>query len=487
MKAVQGENRPNNSEKLPVWLKLIYGSGDFGLSSIGLMRSIFYAIFLTDVVGLDPRIASFGALAGIIWDAINDPLVGILSDRSRSRFGRRRIFLLVFAIPFGMSFVLLWSAPHWESQISMLIFVTLIFMLVDTLSTLISIPFLSLTPEITKDYDERTSLAGFRTIFQLTGSFSVVVFVPLITDRAIETGLTQQQGLMIAGGIFGFLSVIAYFLIVIFIKESDHSDQPTNIPFRETLKTAWENIPFRYAVGIYLLNGSAVDLAAVIFPYFLLYWISSGNLLAKATIFGFELALESAFFGTLMLFAAIALPFWLRFAKKKNKQMAYVYGILFFIFIEFFIYLTQPGEMNRLIVLAALAGIGLSAAYILPDSIFPDIIEWNELRTRKRQEGIYYGARAFIRKFTGAMVMFLALQALGWAGYQNPPPDAVQFSQPASALSMIRLLISPVTAAMFLFAVAIAWYYPLSRQKHARIRRLLEKRRAVELEANPDS
>jgi GPH family glycoside/pentoside/hexuronide:cation symporter len=471
------DNNLSTSGKLPNWLKLIYGSGEFGLSSIGMMRSIFYAIFLTDVVGLEPRIASFGALAGIIWDAINDPLVGMLSDRARSRFGRRRIFLLIFAIPFGLSFVMLWSAPGWDNQIALLIFVTLSFMLVDTLSTLISVPYLSLTPEITKDYDERTSLAGFRTIFQLTGSFSVVVFVPLITDRAIENGLTQQHGLMIAGGIFGLVAVLSYFSIVISIKETEQDKAPITIPFRETIKTAWGNIPFRYAVGIYLLNGSAIDLAAVIFPYFLLYWVSTGNLLAKASIFGVELALESAFFGTLMLFAALALPFWLRFAKKKNKQLAYVFGILFFVFVEIFIFLVQPGQMSQLIVLGALAGIGISAAYILPDSIFPDIIEWDELRTGKRQEGIYYGARAFIRKFTGALVMFSALQALGWAGYQTPPHDAVQFSQPESALLMIRMLVSPIAATLFIFAAGIAFFYPLSREKHARIQRLLARRK----------
>ena len=477
MSAAEPDNNLTPSGKLPTWLKLIYGSGEFGLSSIGMMRSIFYAIFLTDVVGLDPRLASFGALAGIIWDAINDPLVGMLSDRSRSRFGRRRIFLLIFAIPFGLSFILLWSAPNWENQIALLVFVTLSFMLVDTLSTLISVPYLSLTPEITKDYDERTSLAGFRTIFQLTGSFCVVVFVPLITDKAIENGLTQQHGLMIAGGIFGFTAIIAYYLIAGFITESEQDEKVITIPFRETISTAWGNIPFRYAVGIYLLNGSAIDLAAVIFPYFLLYWVSSGNLLAKATIFGVELALEFAFFGTLMLFAALALPFWLRFARSKNKQLAYVFGILFFVFVEILIFFIQPGQMSQLIVLGAFSGIGISAAYILPDSIFPDIIEWDELRTGKRQEGIYYGARAFIRKFTGAVVMFTALQALGWAGYQTPPPDALQFTQPASAKLMIRLLVSPVAATLFLFAALIAFFYPLSREKHSRIQRLLAKRK----------
>ncbi|MCK6538667.1 MAG: MFS transporter, partial [Anaerolineales bacterium] len=97
--------------RLPLWLKLLYGSGDWGISSVGMMRSIFYAIYLTDVVGLEPRLASFGALVGIVWDAVNDPIIGVLSDRLHTRWGRRRPFLLWFAIPFGMSFILLWSAP----------------------------------------------------------------------------------------------------------------------------------------------------------------------------------------------------------------------------------------------------------------------------------------------------------------------------------------------------------------------------------------
>ena len=84
--------------KLSFLTKLIYGSGDWGLSSSGMMRSVFYAIYMTDVVGLDPRLASLGALVGIVWDAINDPLVGRLSDRVHTRWGRRRPFLLWFAL-----------------------------------------------------------------------------------------------------------------------------------------------------------------------------------------------------------------------------------------------------------------------------------------------------------------------------------------------------------------------------------------------------
>ena len=93
---------------LSFWQRLLYGSGAWGLSSSGMLRSVFYPIYLTDVVGLDPGLASFAAIFGVIWDAVNDPLVGMLSDRLRSPRGRRLPFLLWFAIPFGFSFVLLW-------------------------------------------------------------------------------------------------------------------------------------------------------------------------------------------------------------------------------------------------------------------------------------------------------------------------------------------------------------------------------------------
>src|SRR5512134_1117957 len=187
-------DRTPSSPHLSFWMKLLYGSGDWGISSMGMMRAIFYAIYLTDVVGLEPRLASFGALVGIVWDAINDPIIGILSDRLNTRWGRRRPFLLWFAIPFGLSFVILWSAPDWESQVALLTYVTLSFMISDTLTTLVSVPFMSLTPELTLDYDERTSLTSFRSFFQLIGVLSMVIAAPAIVDIVLREGGTQQQG-----------------------------------------------------------------------------------------------------------------------------------------------------------------------------------------------------------------------------------------------------------------------------------------------------
>jgi GPH family glycoside/pentoside/hexuronide:cation symporter len=464
--------------RLPFWVKFLYGSGDWGISSIGIMRSIFYAIYLTDVVGLEPRLASFGAITGIIWDAVNDPLIGTFSDRLRTRWGRRRPFLLWFAIPFGLSFVILWSAPKWDNQIALLIYVTFSFMLADTLQTLISVPFLSLTPELTPDYDERTTLTSFRSFFQLAGALTVVVAAPAIVDFVIESGGSQQQGFIIVGAIFGSISAVPLLLIGLLIRETSKREETETIPFRETLRLAWQNVPFRYAVGIHMLNWSAVDMIAVTFPYFLLYWVASGDLLAKIKFFGVDFAYESAFFGVLMCVCILFIPFWLWLARKRNKREAYILGMIFWVIVQLMIFTIRPGKTGYLLITAALAGIGVSAAYTLPDAIFADVIEWDELRTHRRQEGIYYGVRAFVRKMTGALIVFITLQALGWSGYIAPPKDTLQFTQSDSALRMIRLLVSPFGAMILFGTIILAWLFPLTREKHARIQKLLERRRA---------
>jgi GPH family glycoside/pentoside/hexuronide:cation symporter len=464
--------------QLSFWMKLLYGSGDWGFSSMGMMRSIFYAIYLTDVVGLEPRLASFGALLGILWDAINDPIIGLLSDRIHTRWGRRRPFLLWFAVPFGFSFITLWSAPAWESQTALLVYVTLSFMLADTLQTLVGIPFLSLTPELTSDYDERTTLTGFRSFFQLAGGLAVVIIAPAIVDLVLANGGSQQQGFMLAGAIFGGIGAIPLLLIGLFVRETSTVQQTQLLSFRETIRTAWQNIPFRYMVGIHMLNWSATDMVVVIFPYFLLYWVARGDQLASIRLFGLELAYESAFFGILMSVCILLIPFWRWLAKWRNKREAYMLGMAFWVIVQLLVFTIRPGETTYLLILAGLAGIGVSAAYTLPDSLFADVIEWDELRTRRRQEGIFYGIRTLIRKMTGALVIFITLQLLGRSGYVSPPEGTLQYMQTDSALHMIRLLVSPFGATILCGTILLAWLFPLSREKYTRIQKLLEQRRA---------
>lgn len=465
--------------RLSLWTKLIYGSGEWSIASFGTLRQIFYAIFLTDVVGLDARLASVAALTGVIWDAINDPIVGTISDRIKTRWGRRRPFLLFFSIPFALGFLLLWWAPPWQSQFALMITVTLAFMISDTFQTLVVVPYYTLTPEIAPEYDQRTSLTGYRMFFNLLASLATAVLGPMIVKASLSAGLTQQQGYITVAALFGGLAAIPFLVIGLVVREryagAAQAEQAAS--FRATVKTAWANIPFRFATGLYMLNWITFDLVALMLPFFLTYWVARGNLTAKVSLFGEPFTLESAVLGLLLITAVVALPFWTWLARKLSKRAAYIIGMSFWAVVQLVLLTVQPGQVDYILLLAVLAGLSVSTAHVLPDAIFPDVIEWDELRTGRRHEGIYYGVKNFVRKLTGAFAIFLALQVIGWFGYQNPSKGATFSPQNDMALQAIRILTGPVGAVLLLSAIAMAWFYPLTRERHDRIRALLERRR----------
>jgi Na+/melibiose symporter-like transporter len=209
---------------------------------------------------------------------------------------------------------------------------------------------------------------------------------------------------------------------------------------------------------------------------YLLYWIARGNMLTSVKVLGLDLPLESAVFAILLITATVVLPFWLWLSHRLGKHTAYIIGMVFWAGVQIGIFLVRPGQITLVMGMAFLAGLSVSAAHVLPDAMFPDVIEWDELRTGRRQEGIYYGVKNFVRKLTGALATFIALQVLGWFGYQTPPAGATTFMQPAVTLTAIRWLIGPLGAVLLFSAVITTWFYPLTRARHARIRRLLEKK-----------
>jgi glycoside/pentoside/hexuronide:cation symporter, GPH family len=463
------------SERLPRFTKIIYGTGDWGMASFNTLRMIFYAIFLTDVVGLEPRLASFGAFVGVIWDAINDPLVGVWSDKLRTRWGRRRPFLLFFAIPYALAFLILWWAPPWESQLLLMIHVMLAYAISDTLQTLVIVPFQALTPEMTSDYDERTSLAGYRMFFNFLASLAAGVVAPMIVDATIAGGGTQQQGYLLSAALFGATSAIPYLAIFFVVREkASVAAAPEMISLRSTLKKAWRNVPFRYATALYMLNWVTFDLISTIFPFFLVYWVAQGDLLL--TIPGLGMPIESAALGVMALVALPVLPLWSWLAQKIGKRIAYLIAIAFWALIMVAAFFLPPMRIGLAMGLAVLMGFSYAAAHLLPDAIFPDVIDWEELQTGERHEGIYFGTKNFIRKLTTALAIFVTLQVLGWMGYQAPPESATRFMQPDAVLTSIRILIGPFSLLMLIGLMVVTWFYPLNRIRYERMQRLLRRR-----------
>jgi glycoside/pentoside/hexuronide:cation symporter, GPH family len=130
-----------------------------------------------------------------------------------------------------------------------------------------------------------------------------------------------------------------------------------------------------------------------------------------------------------------------------------------------------------IMIFAFLAGLSVSTAHVMPEALFPDVIDWDELRTDTRREGMYYGAVNFIRKLSSAIAIFVALQILGWFGYKAPPESATIYTQSATTLNVIRLLTGPTIAVLLVSAIAMAWSYPLTRERQNRIQKMLQRRK----------
>lgn len=462
--------------KLRRTTKVIYGAGDWSLSSFNTLRQIFYAVFLTDVVGIAPGIASFAAVAGIVWDAINDPLMGKLSDRVRTRWGRRRPFLLYGAVPFALAFVALWWAPPWESQWALALHVTLAYILSDTLQTVVSVPYYALTPELTPDYDERTSLTAWRMFFNMGSSLAVAILAPEIVDTTVAAGFTEQQGYLVVASLFGALAVVPLWMIVAFVRERPPAESIDPPSLSETVRATWQNVPFRYLSVLYMLNWITFDLVGLMLPFFVKWQVAQGDASAKVHLGGASIAMESVFLGSMLVVAVLALPLWTALARRWGKRWAYMSATGSWIVVQLALLAVMPGDVALGIGLAALAGVSVAAAHVLPEAMIPDVVDVDELQTGHRNEGVYYGAKNLLRKITGAVAIFVALQVLSWTGYEPSSAGHVA-EQPEAAMLAIRLLTGPGGAVLLVLATLVAWRYPLTRARHAQVRAELAARR----------
>jgi GPH family glycoside/pentoside/hexuronide:cation symporter len=174
--------------------------------------------------------------------------------------------------------------------------------------------------------------------------------------------------------------------------------------------------------------------------------------------------------------AVLTVPLWLLASRHLEKHTTYIVGLSFWLIVQVLFITLQPGQRVFAYFLAFVGGIGISTAHVLPDALFPDVMEWDELMTGQRREGVYYGVRTFIRKITSAVAMAVAFQVLGVFGYQTPPEGVAVFQQPESALWAIRILTGPAGAVLVLGAMVVAFFYPLTRTRHQRVRSLLAKR-----------
>jgi GPH family glycoside/pentoside/hexuronide:cation symporter len=456
-----------NVDRLPWQRKLSYGVADLGFSITGTLIGVYFLLFLTDVVGLRPALAGLAILVAKQWDWINDPIVGHISDRTRSRWGRRRPFLLFGFIPFGILFTLLWWKAPIAQQGLLAVYYAAIFMLYDTVATFSYMPYFALTPELTSDYDERTSLTTYRMAFSIVGGLIAFVVPSLI----IGSFQPENAKLVLLNGAI-FAAVSAFPLLITFLgtrerPEAEHGVQPG---FRDSLLAAVKNRPFLFSVGIYLFTWCAVDVMSSALLYFIKYYLNRE-------------ALTSAIFGAVFVTALVFLPFWSWISRRSNKRLAYIFGIAFWAICSILLVLVVPTVATGVIIaICCLAGIGVSAAHVLPWSIIPDAVEWDELQTGQRHEGMFYSLVMLSQKAASGVAIFVVGLLLEWSGYVANAP-----TQTPSALLAIRAVAGGFPAILLVCGIIFASLYPIGREGHQQIRAQLAARRAKQHEMDNEA
>ncbi|MBD3881326.1 MFS transporter [Phormidium tenue FACHB-886] len=460
---------PQSIEPINLSTKLAFGAGDLGPAITSNILIFYLSPFLTDVAGLSPGLAGQTQLIGKVWDAVNDPMVGVLSDKTKSRWGRRYPWILFGAVPFGIFFLLQWIVPT-QNQWGMFWYYTFVSIGFNWLFTIVNLPYTALTPELTQDYDERTSLNSFRFAFSIGGGILSIILVGVIGSLIVNPG----QRYLAIGLVCGILSVLPLFLCVWGTKarmkavglQHPEAEQPVSLPYWQQVRIVLSNRPFLFVVGIYLCSWLSFQLTAAIIPYFVGSWMRLNSPWAVPSV---VLAVQ--------LTAMAMLPVWSRISHRVGKRGVYGMGMAAWIIAQAGLFFLQPGQVTLMYILAVMAGFGISVAYLIPWSMLPDVIELDELRTGQRREGIFYSFMTFLQKVCLGIAVALVLQSLEWTGYIKPTEAIALPIQPNSVLLAIRLSIGPVPTIALLVGLVLAYFYPITRTVHAEILLKLQQRK----------
>jgi sugar (glycoside-pentoside-hexuronide) transporter len=433
--------------------KIVYATGDFTLTTALACLSLIYAgYFLTQVVGLRPALAGLVPLIGRTVDAVTDPLFGHLSDRTNWRGGRRRPYFLLGAVPFGLSFALLWLDLPLGSQAALFAYHVTAYCAFSLCLTVLAVPYFAIQPEMVADYDGRTSLNTYRGIGAIAGLFAAIGFRPLAERFGGEPASFFATGLAI-----GLVLALPWFAVHrVTFEHPAARRRPAGAAFLAQSLSLLRRRSFRLLVGLFLSGRIAIDLLGTLMVLYMAYWIGRSE--------DFEIVML-----LFLLCVAGCLPLWLGISRRTEKSTAFVAGALCWMAASLVLFLVEPDWPRWTLFLAApLLAVGYAVVDLMPFAMLGDVVDEDDLQTGMRREGLYFGVFTLVRKLGGALAVFLALVLLDLLGFVKGQQQSELVREGIHALAAL----GPV---LFLaLAVWIARRYPLTRARHREILERLE-------------
>lgn len=456
------------SEKLSLWTKIGYGVGDIYGGGAMVVIGFFYLVFLTDVVRISPGLAGVVILISKVYDSITDPFEGVLSDRTRTKLGRRRPYLIAGIPLIFISFFLLFYPVSLESEMGRFMFVIFTYLFFSTVVSIVMLNYSALQAELTLDYNERTSLSTSRIFFSTVAS----ILCALLPMEIVKAFPDVQTGWMVMGATFGLLFALPFIATVAVTRERPEFQKPP-LPFhwRQAFIEPFMTRTFVYVLVMYVTAFTAFDAVSSIVVYYVKTYLGRGE--------------EVSFvIGALLVAQVASLPFYQWLSRRTSKPRAYMVGAVMFVVVMFFSFLITPSSPAPAVyIFAVLVGLGSGGVVMMVYSIFPDIPDVDELKSGERREGIYSAMTTFTRKIASAVAIFFVAQILDLFGYIPPLEQAGQLiEQPQSDgfILALRLAFVLLPVVMISFGIYFANRFPLTVDIYARLEKILAAARANE-------
>lgn len=445
--------------------KVFYGLGDMGNNIAYGAVGFYFVFFLTDVAGLSPVWAGYIFMVIRMWNSVCDLIMGVISDHSKTKFGSKRPYLLFGAIPLGIGFALLWCIPFHEN-VQMVIYYTLIGIFFNTLYSLVSIPYNALLPQLSQDYDERTSISGFKMGFSFVGSLLSAMGVSLIVDMIYPGKEQYTTSYPVMGWILGAVLMVCILLAFFGTKERVE----TTIP--EKQGSVWKNLKslvqlkeFRMVLGVFIFNMVAFDIIMALYIYYMKYVLLISE------------SLSTVFMAVPLVVAVVATPFWVSVSDKLGKQKTYVMSAIYFIVPLLLCLVIPANNIPITVAITILIGVGISASQVLVYAILPDVVEIDEAKNGVRREGVIYGATMFLYKISSAICVAIATAALGWFGYVESTGTTI-VEQASGTIWGIRFLMSCIPSICLVISVLFIRKLAIGKEQFADVKDTITKKGA---------
>ena len=444
-------------ERLPLHLKLIYGLGDHSINTALVALTMIFPFYLTDVVEMPIWLAGLVPLVGRSVDAVSDVFMGRLSDRTRWKAGRRRPYLLIGALPFAVFFAAIWAAPPIDSPALQFGYFAGVYALVSISMTIVAIPYQALMPELTDDYDERTTLATFRSVLSLLATLLIAVsFRP-----AVEALGGDAPAWALVGLIFAAWILWPWLPIWWVTWERPRAEDQEPLSFEQYVRVLVTNKNYQRLLFLFALGRIAIDLPLALFLHYFTY------------VIGHPDYFDGMMF-TFILGTVVGMPLWMRFARGRDKSRVYIYACFAWTGTFFGLLSLQPDWPYALMLsISFLSGAGYSAADMMPWSMVADLADEDEVVSGERREGIYVGVFTFVRKMSGSIGVALAFFVLDVVGF------VPNVENPDTVVTAIRVLTAAVPIGFILASIAGARRYTLGHAEHEGILEELARRRAA--------